>query len=69
MGDAYADTSFQTLPLDLPTAIAAARGSAFMQRTLGDDLLSVMVQMAEREVAFVANQITQVERDRYLGNL
>lgn len=69
MGDAYADDSFQTLPLDLPTAITAARNSDFMKRVLGDDLLGVMVQMAEREVAFVANQITQVERDRYLGNL
>jgi len=69
MGDAYADDSFDPLPADLPSAIAAARNSAFMERVLGKDLLSVLLMLAEREVEFVANQVTQVERDRYLGNL
>lgn len=68
-GNAYLDDSFETLPLDLPTAIRRANDSAFMERVLGRGMLSVMTIMAQREVDFVANQITQVERDRYLGNL
>jgi glutamine synthetase len=69
MGDAYADDSFDPLPADLPSAIAAARSSEFMERVLGKDLLSVLLMLAEREAEFVSNQVTQVERDRYLGNL
>jgi glutamine synthetase len=69
LGDAYADDRFEPLPTDLPSAIAAAKGSAFMERVLGKDLLSVLLILAEREAEFVANQVTPVERERYLGNL
>ena len=68
MGNAYALEDVAPLPGDLGTAVALARDSELMKRVLGDDRLTIMIQQAEREIEFVANQITQVEIDRYMGN-
>jgi glutamine synthetase len=39
-----------------------------MQRVLGESRLAILIQQAEREIEFVANQVTQVEIDRYMRN-
>ena len=69
-GDAYATniTGVVDLPLNLETAIALAEPSAFLRSVLQPDSLTILLQQAKRELAFVGNQVTPVEQDRYLGN-
>ncbi len=67
-GNAYLVTDADALPADLPTAIALAKESQLMHETIGADLLGILVSQAEREVEFFAQQVTQVETDRYLMN-
>ena len=54
--------------LNLETAIALAEPSAFLRSVLQPDSLTILLQQAKRELAFVGNQVTPVEQDRYLGN-
>jgi len=70
-GNAYAEAGAdaEPLPLTLADAVAAARGSEFMARVLGEHRLEILIQQAEREIGFVEAQITPVERDRYMGNM
>ncbi len=65
-GNAYVVERHRALPGDLPTAIAAAKGSELMRETLGEDLLGILVGQAERELGFLAEQVTPVELERYL---
>ena len=37
-----------------------------MAEVLGPDLLEMLIQQSEREIEFVANQVTPVEIERYL---
>jgi glutamine synthetase len=57
------------LPADAPTAVALARGSDWLKGVLGDHLHELLIQQAEREIEFVAAQVTPVETQRYLRNL
>ena len=70
LGDGYATETpgADPLPLDLPSAIALAESSEFLADVIGGDRLTMLLQQAKRELDFVANQVTQVERDRYFGN-
>ena len=68
-GNGYEAEDAEALPTDIGTAIALARGSRFMREVLGEDMLTLLAGQAEREQAFVAAQVTPVERERYLGNL
>lgn len=68
LGNAYESQDAEALPGDLPSAVALAGGSDLMQRVLGEDRLTILIQQAERELEFMANQVTQVETDRYLRN-
>jgi glutamine synthetase len=68
LGDGYANEDATPLPMDLPTAVTAARQSEWLDDLLGSDLLGLWLQQAEREIAFVSAQVTPVEVDRYLGN-
>lgn len=68
MGNAYELEDAEPLPVDLAEAVARAKGSELMQRVLGEDRLTILTQQAERELEFMANQVTQVETDRYIRN-
>ncbi len=65
-GDAYAIDDVEAIPATVPEAVEALRGSALAKELLGDELLEIIVGMAEREQAFVAAAVTDVERARYL---
>jgi len=68
-GNAYEDGDAEPLPTDLATAVELAKNSQFMTDVIGKDTLAILVSQAEREIEFFANQVTQVELDRYLTNL
>lgn len=67
-GNAYESADAEPIPTDLATAVELAKGSDFMTSTLGEDRLTILIQQAERELGFIANQVTPVETERYLGN-
>ena len=69
LGNAYELEDAEGIPTDLPTAIELARGSDFMKDVIGEHRFEILAQQAERELEFMANQVTQVEIDRYMGNL
>jgi len=68
LGNAYEADNVDPLPQELGVAVALAKGSELMKRVLGEDRLSILTQQAERELEFIANQVTQVEIDRYMRN-
>lgn len=67
-GNGYETEDAKPLPTDLATAVELARGSEFMTRVLGQDRLDILIGQAEREIGFMAEQVTEVEVDRYLTN-
>ncbi len=67
-GNAYEIPGIDPLPHNLESAVALAKNSEFLKRVLGDDRLSILVKQAEREIEFVAAQVTPVETARYLVN-
>lgn len=69
LGNGYEVEDAAPLPMTLEEAVAAARDSALITRVLGADRKEILLGQAEREIGFMANQVTQVEIDRYLGNL
>ena len=69
VGDAYKDKKSPKLPDNISDAIKLAKGSKWMKEVLGDDMLLLCVQQCERELNFFSQQITEVEKDRYLANL
>jgi glutamine synthetase len=68
VGNAYKDAEAPPIPTNIRTAIDLARGSDWLRGVMGDDQFEMMVQQSEREEAFFAKQVTQVELDRYLRN-
>ena len=68
-GDAYTFDKADPIPTDLPTALTLARGSDWLAEVIGRDALEIYLQQAERELAFVEEQVTAVETRRYLTNL
>lgn len=68
MGNAYEMEDAVVLPTDLQTAIDLARGSDLMKSVIGEHRFEILAQQSERELEFMANQVTQVEVDRYMGN-
>ena len=67
-GNGYLDEEAAPLPTDISTAIDQARGSDWLKGVLGDLIHELLLQQADREVEFIASQVTPVELDRYLGN-
>ena len=67
-GNGYETEDADPLPTDLPTAVELAKGSDFMKSVLGDDRLEILIGQAEREIGFLADQVTPVEVERYLTN-
>ena len=68
-GNAYEEFNGDAIPTDLRDAIALARGSDWLKEVMGDLLWEQYCQMAERELEFFGQQVTQVETDRYLRSL
>ncbi|MEM7045354.1 MAG: glutamine synthetase family protein [Pseudomonadota bacterium] len=67
-GNGYEDEAATPIPADVQTAIGLARDSDFLKGVFGEMIHELVLQQAEREVEFVAAQVTPVELDRYLGN-
>ncbi|MEJ8570109.1 glutamine synthetase family protein [Microbaculum marinum] len=67
-GNGYEAADCAPIPTDLGTAVELARNSDFMNSVIGEDRLLILIQQAERELEFIANQVTPVETERYLGN-
>ncbi len=65
-GDAYAEADAVPLPTSIPEAVAALRGSDFARSVFDPQLLEILIQMSEREEAFLRSAVTDFERDRYL---
>lgn len=68
LGDGYLNVEATPLPADQAAAVAIAKESAWLRSLLGPELLGLWLQQAEREIEFVAAQVTPVEVERYLGN-
>ena len=68
VGNGYESPDCQPIPTDLATAVSLARESDLMAEVLGADLLEILIQQSEREIEFIANQVTPVEIERYLEN-
>ena len=74
VSDGYAATRHQGLPRDIPTALELFNNSEFIAEVLPEPLRVTLAQQAEREHNFMVesdpegwqNDVTQVERDRYL---
>ena len=67
-GNGYEMEDAPALPADIATAVEAAKGSDWLKGVLGDYLHELLVGQAEREIEFVASQVTPVETERYLRN-
>ncbi len=68
-GNAYEDTEAEPIPTDAQTAVQLARGSDWMKDVMGADAYEICMQQAEREIEFMAAQVTPVETQRYLTNI
>lgn len=68
-GNGYLDEDATAIPAEIGTAISLARGSSWLKGVMGELMHELLLQQAEREVEFVAAQVTPVETDRYLANL
>ncbi|MEO0362455.1 MAG: hypothetical protein AAF322_15155 [Pseudomonadota bacterium] len=65
-GNGYECRISDPLPTDMGAAVAAAKESAWLKDVMGDLVHEFQMQQAERELEFFAQQVTQVELDRYL---
>ena len=68
-GNGYETEDADPIPTDLATALELAQNSDFMKSVINEPSLGILTSQAERELAFFADQVTQVEIDRYLVNL
>lgn len=68
MGNAYEDSAAEQLPTDLAQALQLARQSDFIKSVCGEDAFEILAQQAQREIEFVAGQVTPIEIERYLRN-
>lgn len=71
-GNAYESETAAPIPTDLGAAVKLARESDWLKGVMGETQWEIYCQMCERELEFfndhMNNQVTQYERDRYLGN-
>lgn len=65
-GDAYAMENRRPLPVTLREAMEAAESSAFLHEALGDHLVGLLIDNAERELAVVEAEVPPAELRRYL---
>lgn len=67
-GNGYEAEDAAPIPSDAATAVALARGSDWLKSVMGADGYEIYLQQAERELEFMAAQVTPVETQRYLAN-
>lgn len=67
-GNGYEDENAPSIPLDGASAVALARGSEWLKDVMGEFAYEIYLQQAERELEFIASQVTPVETQRYLVN-
>ncbi len=67
-GNAYELTDADPIPLDIATGIQQAQESEWLRNVIGEDRLTILLQQAQREVDFLAAQVTPTEIERYLEN-
>ncbi len=67
-GNAYELADAEPIPLDIVTAIQQAQESEWLHDVIGEDRLTILLQQAQREVDFLAAQVTPTEIERYLEN-
>ena len=67
-GNGYEVEDATPIPATIEEAIALAKDNDWLKDVMGELVHTILLQQAEREVEFVASQVTQVEVDRYLGN-
>ena len=67
-GNGYESEYAEPIPTDASTAVALARGSDWLKDVMGGDCHELYLQQAEREIEFLAGQVTPVETQRYLAN-
>ncbi len=67
-GNAYEQEDADPIPVDIATAIELAQNSDWLKDVIGEDRLTILLQQAQREVDFLAAQVTPTEIERYLEN-
>ena len=67
-GNAYEDADAAPIPTDAVDAVAQARASEWLKDVMGEFGYEIYMQQAERELEFMAGQVTPVETQRYLVN-
>ncbi len=67
-GNAYELADADPIPLDIVSAIQQAQESEWLHDVIGEDRLTILLQQAQREVDFLAAQVTPTEIERYLEN-
>lgn len=71
-GNAYEEADATPIPTDLASAIELARGSDWLKEVMSELQWELYLQMCERELEFyndhINNQVSAIERERYLGN-
>jgi glutamine synthetase len=67
-GNAYEDGDAAPIPTDAVDAVAQARASEWLKDVMGEFAYEIYLQQAERELDFMAGQVTPVETQRYLVN-
>jgi glutamine synthetase len=68
-GNAYEETTpncGESLPADMPTALALFRDSAFIQKALGGEMRTILSTIKAAEIAGFADDISPLERRTYL---
>ena len=65
-GNGYENTEADPLPTDLGTALELAQNSDWLKGVMGETVHEFQMQQAGRELEFFAQQVTQVEIDRYM---
>ena len=67
-GNAYEAEDADPIPNTIERAVELAKGSEWLKDVIGEDRLTILVQQAEREIEFLAAQVTPLETQRYLTN-
>jgi glutamine synthetase len=66
IGDAYAAPSGPLLPTTIPAAADLLANSELAAKVFGDKLISVVCGVARHEHALINDEVSEIERDRYL---
>ena len=68
LGNAYEKFNGEAIPTELHQAIELARESKWLKNVMGELMHELVCQQSERELQFFSEQVTEVERKRYLDS-